>query len=179
MKKIFIIALLLIAASANTNAQALLSTKAGVAKFNATGDLVKIEAVNNQVDCKMLPTNGQIIFTLLIKGFRFENQLMEDHFNENYLESTQFPKASFKGFVTNIASVNFNADGVYKVEAEGTLNIHGVDQKIKVPGTITVKSGKANLKSDFKVKLSDYKIAGSYIGEKIAAEASVQVNCNF
>lgn len=179
MKKILFVGLFLMAISAKTNAQALLSTKSGVAKFNATGGLVKIEAVNNQVDCKMLPTNGQIVFTLLIKGFRFDNQLMEDHFNENYLESTKFPKASYKGFVTNIASVNFNADGVYKVESEGTLNIHGVDQKIKVPGTITIKSGKASLKSDFTVRLSDYKIAGSYIGEKIAAEANVQVNCNF
>ncbi len=171
--------MLLLSSSYFLHAQSLLSTKSGVAKFNATGGLVKIEAVNNQVDCKMLPSNGQIVFALLVKGFRFENQLMEDHFNENYLESTKFPKASFKGYITNIAAVNFTADAVYKVTADGVLTIHGVDQKIQTSGTITIKSGKASLKSDFNVKLADYKIAGSYIGEKIAAEAKIQINCNF
>lgn len=178
MKK-YLLLVLLLSSTCVLNAQSLLSTKSGVAKFNATGGLVKIEAVNNQVDCKMLPSNGQIVFALLVKGFRFENQLMEDHFNENYLESTKFPKASFKGYITNISTVNFTTDGVYKVIADGVLTIHGVDQKIQTPGTITVKSGKASLNSDFSVKLADYKIAGSYIGEKIAAVANIQINCNF
>lgn len=178
MKK-YLLFILLLSSTCVLNAQSLLSTKSGVAKFNATGGLVKIEAVNNQVDCKMLPSNGQIVFALLVKGFRFENQLMEDHFNENYLESTKFPKASFKGYITNISTVNFTTDGVYRVIADGVLTIHGVDQKIQTPGTITVKSGKASLNSDFSVKLADYKITGSYIGEKIAAVANIQINCNF
>ena len=84
------------------NAQKVFATKSGQIYFNATGALVKIAAVNNQVDSKFVDATGQIIFGVLIKGFKFENQLMEDHFNENYMESTQFPKADFKGYITNI-----------------------------------------------------------------------------
>jgi hypothetical protein len=159
--------------------QKMLGTKSGAISFSATGGAEKIAAINNDVDCKLVDNTGQMVFTLLVKGFKFENQLMEDHFNENYMESTKFPKASFKGYITNISKVNFAKDGVYDAEADGTLNIHGVDQKVKAKGTITVASGKATLTCNFKVKLKDYKINGSYIGDKIAAEASINVNCKF
>lgn len=159
--------------------QKILSTKSASINFSATGGVEEIAAVNNEVDCKLVDNTGQMVFTLLVKGFKFENQLMEDHFNENYMESTKFPKASFKGFITNIAKVTFAKDGTYNAEVEGTLNIHGVDQKVKTTGTITVAGGKITMKSNFKIKLKDYKISGSYIGDKIAAEASISVNCKF
>jgi hypothetical protein len=90
---------LFISLTQNANAQKVFATKSGQIYFNATGALVKIAAVNNQVDSKFVDATGQIIFGVLIKGFKFENQLMEDHFNENYMESTQFPKADFKGYI--------------------------------------------------------------------------------
>jgi hypothetical protein len=77
------------------SAQKVYATKTGQIFFNATGGAVAIAAVNNQVDSKFVDATGQIIFGVLVKGFKFENQLMEDHFNENYMESTQFPKADF------------------------------------------------------------------------------------
>ena len=92
-----IVIVLLIGITQKGNAQKVFATKSGQIYFNATGALVKIAAINNQVDSKFVETTGQIIFGVLIKGFKFENQLMEDHFNENYMESTQFPKADFKG----------------------------------------------------------------------------------
>ena len=99
---------LLIGMTQTVNAQKVYATKSGQIYFNATGALVKIAAVNNQVDSKFVDATGQIIFGVLIKGFKFENQLMEDHFNENYMESTQFPKADFKGYITNIKEINFS-----------------------------------------------------------------------
>ena len=160
--------------------QKVLSTKTAAINFSATGGVEKIAAVNNEVDCKLLQDNsGQMVFALLIKGFKFENQLMEDHFNENYMESTKFPKASFKGYITNMADVNFAKDGTYKAVAEGTLNIHGVEKKVKTTGTISVAGSKITLTSNFKIRLKDFNITGSYIGDKIAAEATISVNAKF
>lgn len=159
--------------------QKMLSTKSASINFSATGGLEKIAAINNQVDCKLVDNTGQMVFALLVKGFKFENQLMEDHFNENYMESTKFPKASFKGFITNISKINFAKDGTYNADAEGTLTIHGVEQKVTATGIVTVANGKIALTSTLKIKLKDYKITGSYIGDKIATDATITINCKF
>ena len=159
--------------------QKIFSTKSAAVNFSASGGMEEIEAINSEVDCKLVDRTGQMVFTLLIKGFRFENQLMENHFNEDYMESTKYPKAGFKGYISNIATINLAQDGAYKAEVDGTLNIHGTNQKIKVTGTINVAADKITMKSNFKIKLKDYKISGSYIGDKIAAEATITVNCKF
>ena len=171
--------ILLIGMTQTANAQKVFATKSGQIYFNATGALVKIAAVNNQVDSKFVDATGQIIFGVLIKGFKFENQLMEDHFNENYMESTQFPKADFKGYITNIKEINFSKDGTYPIQVEGVLTIHGVSQKTNTKGTLTLAQGKATIEGDFSVKVKDYGITGLYIGEKIANEATIKLNCKY
>ena len=174
-----IVFVLLIGMTQTVNAQKVFATKSGQIYFNATGALVKIAAVNNQVDSKFVDATGQIIFGVLIKGFKFENQLMEDHFNENYMESTQFPKADFKGYITNIKEINFSKDGAYPIQVEGVLTIHGVSQKINTKGTLSLAQGKATIEGDFSVKVKDYGITGLYIGEKIANEAIIKLNCKY
>jgi hypothetical protein len=178
-KSIFIAIALLVCMTQTVTAQKVFATKSGQIYFNATGALVKIAAVNNQVDSKFVDATGQIIFGVLVKGFKFENQLMEDHFNENYLESTQFPKADFKGYITNIKEINFSKDGAYPIQVEGTLTIHGVAQKTSTKGTLTLAQGKATIAGDFSVKVKDYGITGLYIGEKIANEATIKLNCKY
>ena len=162
-----------------SNAQQVFATKTGQLIFNATGSDVKIVAVNNQTDSKFVSTTGQIIFGVLIKGFKFENQLMEDHFNENYMESTQFPKADFKGYITNIKEVNFGKDGEYPVKVEGNLTIHGVTNKVNTEGVMQVKDGKPNITGSFKIAIKQYGLKGSYIGDKIASEATIKLNCKY
>jgi hypothetical protein len=178
-KSIFIAIALLVCMTQTVTAQKVFATKSGQIYFNATGALVKIAAVNNQVDSKFVDATGQIIFGVLVKGFKFENQLMEDHFNENYMESTQFPKADFKGYITNIKEINFSKDGAYPIQVEGTLTIHGVAQKTSTKGTLTLAQGKATIAGDFSVKVKDYGITGLYIGEKIANEATIKLNCKY
>jgi hypothetical protein len=178
-KSIFIAIALLVCMTQTVTAQKVFATKSGQIYFNATGALVKIAAVNNQVDSKFVDATGQIIFGVLVKGFKFENQLMEDHFNENYMESTQFPKADFKGYITNIKEINFSKDGAYPIQVEGTLTIHGVAQKTTTKGTLTLAQGKATIAGDFSVKVKDYGITGLYIGEKIANEATIKLNCKY
>jgi len=160
-------------------AQKLYSTKTGQIKFNASTPLEQVAAVNNQVDSKMIDKTGQIVFSALIKSFQFENQLMEDHFNENYLESSKIPRADFKGYITNVSSVNFSKDGKYPVTVEGMLTIHGVSQKITASGSMTITGGKPVLNGDVKIRIQDYGITGSYIGEKIASEAQITINCKY
>lgn len=177
MKKIFIAVALLI--SSTVYSQKIYSTKSGQVSFNASSPIEKIKAINNQADSKMIDKNGQIVFMLLIKSFKFENQLMEDHFNENYMESTKFPKADFKGFITNISSVDFTKDGKYPVTADGTLTLHGVSKKVQPTGVITITNGKLALNSSFKIALKDYNVTGSYIGSKIASEVEINVQCKY
>jgi FlaG/FlaF family flagellin (archaellin) len=167
-------------ASAQTpSAQKVYATKTGQIFFNATGGAVPIAAVNNQVDSKFIDATGQIIFGVLVKGFKFENQLMEDHFNENYMESTQFPKADFKGYIKNNKEVNFTKDGTYPITIEGSLTIHGTAQKVSTNGTLQVTEGKPTITGEFSIKIKDYGIKGLYIGEKIANEAKIKVNCKY
>lgn len=160
-------------------AQKIFATKSAQVKFDAAGGLEAIAAVNNQVNSKMVDKTGQVVFSMLVKGFKFANQLMEDHFNENYLESTKFPKADFKGFVKEAATINFTKDGKHNVTAEGELTIHGVTKKVAIPGTLTVAAEKVTLNANFKVKLKEYGVTGLYIGEKIAADAAIIINCKY
>ena len=161
------------------SAQKVYATKTGQIFFNATGGAVAIAAVNNQVDSKFVDATGQIIFGVLVKGFKFENQLMEDHFNENYMESTQFPKADFKGYIKNNKEVNFTKDGNYPITIEGNLTIHGTAQKVSTNGTLQIAEGKPTITGEFSIKIKDYGIKGLYIGEKIANEAKIKVNCKY
>jgi len=155
------------------------STKSATIKFFSNTPLEKIEGVNSQVTAKLADKSGQLVFLLLQKGFKFDNSLLEDHYNENYMESTKFPKADFRGNVTNIATVNFAKDGVYPVTVKGNLTIHGVTKETSASGTIEVKGGKVTAKSVFKVKVKDFGIKGEYIGDKIANEVETTVICKF
>ncbi len=181
MKKMIklIVAIVLIFSTNVLNAQKVFATKTGQLFFNASGGIEKIAAVNNQVDSKFVDATGQIIFGVLVKGFKFENQLMEDHFNENYMESSQFPKADFKGYIKNIKDVDFSKEGKYSINIEGNLTIHGVSQKVSTNGQLEIIQGKPSITGEFSVKIKDFGIKGLYIGEKIANEAKIRVNCKY
>jgi polyisoprenoid-binding protein YceI len=176
MKKLFL--LFLLTASIISQAQKIYQTKSGKIKFFSTTPVEDIEATNSQVDAK-LATNGQMVFQVAIRGFRFDNSLMEEHFNENYMDSKKFPKAVFMGNIIEINSVDFTKDGTYKVTVKGNLEIHGVKKEITAPGTITIKGGKINSKSVFKITVTDYGIKGGLIGQKIASTVEVTVDCKY
>ena len=163
----------------SSNAQKVYATKTGQTTFNASSPVEKIAAINNQTDSKFVGENGQVIFAVLVKPIKFENQLMEDHFNENYMESTKIPKADFKGFITNIKEVNLAKDGSYPVKLEGNLTVHGVTNKMSTTGTMKVAGGVPEMEGDFKIKLKDYNVSGLYIGEKIAPEVTITVKCKY
>ncbi|MFY7963307.1 MAG: YceI family protein [Chitinophagaceae bacterium] len=179
MKKTIIAFLGIIISTATFSQEKVYSTKSATIKFFSSTPLEKIEGVNSQVTAKLGDKEGQFVFLLLVKGFKFDNSLLQDHFNENYMESTKFAKADFKGFITNISTVNFSKDGVYPVTVKGNLTIHGVTKEKTVAGTIEVKGGKVTAKSIFKIGVTEFGIKGKYIGEKIANEVETTVICKF
>jgi polyisoprenoid-binding protein YceI len=105
---------------------------------------------------------------------------MEEHFNENYMESDKIPKSVFKGKITNPASVNFSRNGTYDVTVEGDLTIHDVTNKISVNGTIEVVTGGINASSKFKIVPEDYKVViPSVVRDKINKDLEVTVAMKF
>ena len=103
-------------------------TRTAKISFNASapGSPEKIEAVNNEVASIFDSKSGNIVFQLLVKNFKFERELMQEHFNENYMESDKYPMAECRGSSANLSEITFAKDGNYNVRVSGKLTIHGV-----------------------------------------------------
>ncbi|HQW11263.1 MAG TPA: YceI family protein [Saprospiraceae bacterium] len=167
-------------ASFSLHGQSKYFTRDGNITFNADSPLEKVQAVNNKVNTVIERSTGKIEFSALIKSFMFEKALMQEHFNENYLESDKYPKATFKGKFTNLKDINFDKNGTYNVVAEGILNMHGVDKKITVSGPLKINGNNLNLAADFKVNVSDFNIEiPSLVKDKISKVVSIKVQANY
>ncbi len=177
MKKIILPFLIICCSYINSTAQVFF-TKNGMISFYSSAPIENIKADNNQVISIINTTTGDIQFSLLINAFRFKKSLMEEHFNENYMESKKYPKATFKGKIMDLSKVNFKADGNYPVTVAGDLTIHGITNKVTSTGTISVKGGIISSSSKFWVKLSDYKISiPKIVKDNIAKMVEVTVSC--
>lgn len=120
-------------------------------------------------------TKKDFVFVVPIKSFEFEKELMKEHFNENYMESSKFPNGSFKGKIEG--DVDITKNGEYKVNAVGILDIHGVKKDRTIPATIIVKDGVLFIRSKFSIKLVDHDIkVPSVVGQNIAEEINVSVD---
>jgi polyisoprenoid-binding protein YceI len=162
------------------NGQNIQMTKNGKISFYSRSKLEKVEAHNNEVSSVLNTANGEMVFAVLLKGFHFERALMEEHFNENYVESNKYPKATFKGKINNISTVNFLKDGVYPVKVEGDLTMHGVTKKVASSGNVTVNTGKIMAYSKFSIMVKDYKIAiPALVSDKISEEIDITVDCKY
>jgi len=176
MKKITTILAIILLTASMANAQKYM-TKSGTIKFYSETPMEKIEATNRQANSALDFSNGNFVFKVLIRGFEFEKALMQEHFNENYMESEKFPNSTFNGKITNIKDVNLGKDGVYKVVVEGDLAMHGVTNKAKVNGTLEVKGGKVVGKAVFNVSPKDYNInIPKAVINNIAEAIQVDVN---
>ena len=100
-------------------------TKSGNIQFSSKGVIETIEATHRSVTCVLDSKTGDIQFAVLMKGFEFRKALMQEHFNENYVESDKYPKAEFRGQITNNSEINYAKDGTYTVHIKGKLTLHG------------------------------------------------------
>lgn len=154
-------------------------TRTGFVGFYSQTSLEDIKAENNQVYAIVDAGKKNIAFSLLVKGFIFAKELMQEHFNENYAESDKYPKASFTGTYTG--DVQPDKDGVYMVTIKGNLTFHNVTRSVEEPAELEVKSGRLLGRADFKLKPEDYNIKiPSLVRDKIASEITVHVkiDCN-
>jgi polyisoprenoid-binding protein YceI len=161
------------------NAQKLVSKDSHIT-FNSHAPLEDIEAQNRQAVSILDPSTGDLTFILLVKSFEFKVALMQEHFNENYMESDKFPKATFTGKITNNSAVQYKTDGTYAAEVTGDLTIHNVTRTVTTKGTIEVKNGKVSARAEFIVKPSDYNIViPAVVENKIAKEVQVHVDATY
>lgn len=155
-------------------------TRMGQISFFSKTPMENIDAVNNEVTSMLNTTNGEIVYALLVKSFRFERALMEEHFNENYLESGKFPKAMFNGKISNLSEVDFKKDGKYPAAVGGDLTIHNVKRHVVANGFITVAGNKITINASLDVQPQDYDIKiPTLVADKIAENIAITVNCQY
>ena len=154
-------------------------TKNGIIKFYSKASLEEIDATNNQVNSALDISTGNFVFKALMEGFEFKKALMQEHFNENYIESDQFPDAIFKGTVVEIKTLDFSKNGINNVTVEGDLTIHGVTKHIKEKGTLEKKNDNIIGKSVFNIAIKDYGIkVPSAVASNVAESVQVTVDVN-
>jgi hypothetical protein len=150
-------------------------TREGQVRFFSTTPVEDIEAVNNQTT-GLLTSSGEFAFRVPILGFRFEKALMEEHFNENYMETSKFPNGSFEGRITDW-NEGLQDGSWHSVNASGTLTIHGVESERAIPVELKWSDSAWEVKSEFSVAPADHKIdIPKMVQNKIAESLEVSVS---
>jgi hypothetical protein len=154
------------------------SVEKGVVTFFSDAAIEDIKATNKKPRGLWAKETNAIAFEVPIIDFKFAKNLMQQHFNEKYMETEKFPKASFEGVVNNFKP---DTKGVQNVSSKGKMTIHGVTREIDIPGTAEVTADKKIVvKSKFMVKLEDYKIAiPQLMWQNIAEQVEVTVEFTF
>jgi polyisoprenoid-binding protein YceI len=148
--------LLLFAISAHT--QDKYFTKTAKIDFFSNAPLEDIEGKNKTGSAVLDIKTGSLQFSVLMQGFEFDKALMQEHFNENYVESNKFPKAEFKGSIINNADINYQKAGTYNAKVKGTMTLHGVTKDLETTATFKVNDDNLKAESIFSLLLSDYNI---------------------
>ncbi len=153
-------------------------TREAYIKFYGSTPLENIEAVTNQSSSVIDVATGEVVFQVLLNSFTFEKALMQEHFNENYVESDKYPKCTFKGKLTD--DIDFSKPGKYQVTLKGTMSLHGVDQQISVPADLIIEKGTIKLAAVFDMVPEDYKIEiPGAVRDKIAKHMEVTVKAKY
>ena len=175
--KTFVAVFLILFLSIGVQAQPLV-TRSGYASFFSSTPLEDIKAENNQVQAAIDPAKKTLAFAMLMKGFLFDKDLMQEHFNENYVESDKFPKATFNGSYTG--NVDLAKSGSYPIQVTGSINLHGVTRPLSIPATLVVQDKVLMGQAKFFLKPADFNIKiPSLIKNNIAKEIEVTVKTDF
>ncbi len=179
MKKIIGILTILLIFSYHQEVQAQrYVTKDGRITFFSEAPAENIEAFNNQVNSALDIGSGDFIFRVLMKSFQFEKALMQEHFNENYIESHKHPNATFSGKVTNLEAIDFGTPGTYNAVVSGDLTIKGITKSITEEGMFEVNAdGTIHGQATFMIAIADFdiKIPRAVINN-IAEEIEIKVD---
>jgi len=168
----------LIILSAGSFAQGKYFTRTGMISFVSKGVLETIRAQNKTVTCVLDAASGNIQFSVMMRGFEFKKALMQEHFNENYVESDKYPTAEFKGQIITSPIPDLSKDGSYPVKVKGKMTIHGITQDVAADGTLTVKQQSLQADANFTILLSDYKVKiPSLVKNNLSNTVNIAVAC--
>jgi polyisoprenoid-binding protein YceI len=156
MKILSLYCLLLFLTLQEGTAQNIFLSNAVETSFFSEARFENIEAVSRKGSSAINAASREIAFKIPIQSFVFDNGLMQEHFNENYLESDKYPNATFKGKIKE--EVDLSREGTYKLTATGNLTIHGITKERTVTGVITVKNGQMFLTASFIIPVADHNI---------------------
>jgi len=175
MKKCIVIAILLVSSWAIAQEKKI--SKSAVIVFEASvPSFEEVKATNNNVTLVLNPATGEIASLALMKGFRFKVALMEEHFNENYIESDKYPKALFKGKIENFDTNNLTATPKDFI-INGKLELHGKTAVVKAPAKISQPNSGISLQSSFSVNASDFDISiPAVVKNKVSNKINIQLN---
>ncbi len=152
-------------------------SKTGHIHFLSEAPIETIQSDNHSGYVVLDPATSQFEFSVLIKGFKFEKALMQQHFNESYMESDKYPKSICKGALLNWSNIHLDGDHVYEVNVDGQLTIRGITKPLKCPAKITVKGGVISVFATFDVVIADYGIeVPKVVRESISKTVKVTVN---
>ncbi len=151
----------------------------GSVSFVSDAPLEKIKASSNKLRGLLLLTDRTFAFSIDVNSFNgFNGSIQQEHFNENYMESEKFPRASFTGKI--VEDVDIKKDGIYELRAKGKLTIHGIEKIRTIKIIIETKNGRIGVNSKFLVLLEEHGITiPSIVNQKIAEEIQVEVNAQF
>lgn len=174
----YLIILLTFLVSWNSEAQDRLIDKAGKIRFFSEAPLEDIEATTNEALAALDMSSQQVAVSMWMKTFHFDKSLMEEHFNENYVESDKYPKATFTG--TLMQSVDYSKKGTIEVPVEGKMTIHGVTNPVKSIVKLEISDKVIKAETVFVIAVADYKVKiPSIVIENIAEEVEVTANFSF
>jgi polyisoprenoid-binding protein YceI len=152
----------------------------GNASFFSSAPLEDIEAHTSQAVSVVDVSTGEIAASMLMRSFRFRKSLMQEHFNENYIESHKYPKATFRGKISNMSELDLNKDGTYKLDIDGEITIHGVTKPLQIKADAAVNNGTLQAKAVFPLKVKDFDIKiPRLVIQNIAEEVEVTVSFNY
>lgn len=176
MKKILLIASIISIYTAGI-AQTWISKNVNIRLFSTT-PVENIDATTKTAVALINTSTGSLTFKATIKTFEFPDKLMQEHFNENYMESDKIPSTDFTGTIVNMPDLT--KDGTYNVTVKGKFTVHGVTKDREIPATLIVKGGKITATSKFKVKCVDHNIEiPKVVLAKIAEEIEITVSAEF
>ncbi|MBA3665879.1 MAG: YceI family protein [Bacteroidetes bacterium] len=146
-----------------------------IISFYSKSPLEDIDATNKGAIVVMNTNTSDLQVRVTIQNFKFKNALMEEHFNENYLESQKFPNAVFKGKINE--KIDYTKDGDHKVTVTGKMEMHGVTKEETYEGTLSKKGNEITIKCKFKIKVADYgiKVPSLYV-KNIAEVVDIDVH---
>jgi len=155
-------------------------TRNASASFFSEAPLEKIEASTTSASSVIDMATGNVEVAVLIKSFNFKKALMQEHFNENYLESTKFPKAVFKGRMPEFKSINLTIDGKHTAVLKGDITIHGITKPLETKVLIRSEGGKIFAETEFELIVADFNISiPSVVRDNIAKMVKVKLKAEF